>query len=138
MRETVQAVEKLQQEWRKRQVGNLGKVMVGARLRDVANILHLDVSTTSRRVKPCLKEGYLVNLESKRGRPSRLVVGDPLPDDAEVLPTPESLAKSCSLAGDSEGIYPPPPSSVLSGADVAPETLEVPLPQHFEEIQCPW
>jgi hypothetical protein len=138
MRETVQAVEKLQQERRKRQVGNPGKAMGGASLMDVTNILHLNRSTVSRRVNACLEEGYLVNRETKRGQPFRLVVGDPLPNDAEVLPTPESLAESCSLAGDSEGIYPPPPCSVLSGADVTPETLEVPLPQHCEEIQCPW
>ena len=138
MRETGQAVAKLQQERRKRQVGNPGKAMGGASLMDVANILHLNRSTVSRRVNACLEEGYLVNRETKRGQPFRLVVGDPLPEDSVVLPTPESLAKSCSLAGDSEGIYPPPPSSVLSGADVTPETLEVPRPQHCEEVQFPW
>ena len=139
MRETVQAVEKLQQERRKRQVGNSGKATGGASLMDVANILHLNRSTVSRRVNACLEEGYLVNLETKRGQLFRLVVGDPLPDDAEVLPTPELLAESCSLAGDSEGsgISPPPPSSVLSGTDVMPKTLEVPLPPYCEEIQPP-
>ena len=105
---------------------------------DVANILHLNRSTVSRRVNACLEEGYLVNRETKRGQPFLLIVGDPLPEDSVVLPTPESLAGSCSLAGDSEGIYPPPPSSVLSETDVMPKTLEVPLPQYCEEIQPPW
>ena len=129
MRETVQAVSKLQQERRKRQVGNPGKAMGGASLMDVANILLLNRATVSRRVNACLEEGYLVNRETKRGQPFRLVVGDPLPDDSVVLPTPESLAECCSVAGDSEGIYPPPPSSVMSGVDVTPET---------EELQPPW
>ena len=107
MRETVQAVEKLEQEMEGGLVEDPGEKMGGASLMDVANILHLNRSTVSRRVNACLEEGYLVNRETKRGQPFRLVVGDPLPDDAEVLPTPESLAGSCSLAGDSEGIDPP-------------------------------
>ena len=103
--------------------------MGGASLMDVANILRLNRSSVSRRVNACLEEGYLVNREIKRGQPFRLVVGDPLPDDSVVLPTPESLAECCSVAGGSEGIYPPPPLSVMSGADVTPET---------QEIQPPW
>ncbi|MGO8793000.1 MAG: hypothetical protein ACLQVL_37200 [Terriglobia bacterium] len=129
MRETVQAVAKLQQERRKRQVGSPGKALGGASLRDVATILRLNPSSVSRRVNACLEEGYLVNRETKRGQPFRLVVGDPLPDDSVVLPTPESLAECCSVAGDSEGIYPPPPSSDMSRADVTPET---------QELQPPW
>jgi hypothetical protein len=117
IRETVQAVERLEQGKK--------KGMVGASLMDVANILHLNRSTVSRRVSACLEEGYLVNRQTKRGQPSRLFVGDPLPGNSVVLPTPESLAESCSLAGGSEGIHPPPPCSALSGADVMPETLEV-------------
>jgi hypothetical protein len=123
MRETVQAVEKLQQGMRKSQVGNPGRVMGGVSLMDVANILHLNRSSVSRRVNACLHEGYLVNREPKRGQPFRLVIGDPMPDDAEVLPTPESLAGCCTVAGDSEGIDPPPSSSELSGPQVCgPET----------------
>jgi hypothetical protein len=90
MRETVQAVKKLEQETGEGLKGDRGDVMAGASLMDVANILHLNRSTVSRRVSACLEEGYLVNRETKRGQPFRLVVGDPLPDDAEVLPTPES------------------------------------------------
>ena len=118
VRETVQAVEKLQQQTRKRSVRHLGKGLGGASLMDVANILHLNRSSVSRRVNACLDEGYLVNREHKRGQPFRLVLGDPMPDDSDVLPTPESLAGSCSVAVDSEGIDPPPPSSELSGAEV--------------------
>jgi hypothetical protein len=125
MRETVQAVERLEQAKAEGPVGNLGMAMGGASLMDVANILHLNRSTVSRRVSACLEEGYLVNRQTKRGQPSRLFVGDPLPGNSVVLPTPESLAESCSLAGGSEGIHPPPPCSALSGADVMPETLEV-------------
>jgi hypothetical protein len=51
----------------------------------------LDKSTISRRVRQALDQGYLVNQEEKRGRAHRLVLGDPLPDDVDVLPKPEAL-----------------------------------------------
>ena len=61
-------------------------------------------SSASRRAKDAIKRGYLNNLEDKRGRPARLVLGDPLPDDVEVLPTPENLkAKYCTLAASTVG-----------------------------------
>ena len=53
--------------------------------------LNLDKSSTSRRAKEALARGYLKNLEDKRGRPARLVLGDPLPDEIAVLPTKETL-----------------------------------------------
>lgn len=35
--------------------------------------------------------GYLRNLEEKRGRPLRLVLGDPLPEEKHALPSPDDL-----------------------------------------------
>jgi MarR family len=58
---------------------------------DLAKRLHLDKSTTSRRVRAALDRGYLKNLEDKKGRPARLVVGDPLPDELVILSDPEVL-----------------------------------------------
>ena len=44
------------------------------------------------------------NLEEKRGKPARIVLGDPLPDDVEILPSPETLEECCSVASESEGV----------------------------------
>ena len=35
--------------------------------------------------------GFLRNLEDRKGRPARLVIGDPLPDEVELLPQPQRL-----------------------------------------------
>lgn len=77
IRETVKAVENLAED----------SVSIG----DLVKRLHLDKSTTSRRVRAALDRGYLKNLEDKKGRPARLVVSDPLPDELVILPNPEVL-----------------------------------------------
>jgi hypothetical protein len=57
--------------------------------------LGLDKSAASRRVDVASRAGYLRNDEDRRGRPARLVLGDPLPVEMDVLPTPETLTKKC-------------------------------------------
>jgi hypothetical protein len=74
---------------------------------DLRTRLKLDKSAISRRVADALDRGYLRNLEDKKGRPARLVLGDPLPDELEVLPAPERLRGCTVAAGDKE---PPSPS----------------------------
>ncbi|HEV2491967.1 MAG TPA: hypothetical protein VG204_02725 [Terriglobia bacterium] len=97
----------------------------GASVKEVADSLKLDVSTASRRVKVCLKNGYLRNLESRRGRPYKLVVGDSLPGEMLLLPDAESLARCCSVAASPEDGAPPPPSREPPGPDgVSPEIEE--------------
>ena len=44
------------------------------------------------RVKVAVERGYLRNLEDRKGKPARLVVGDQMPEDQEILPVPEDLA----------------------------------------------
>ena len=70
--------------------------------------LGLDKSSTSRRASDAIARGYLKNLEEKKGRPARLVVGDPLPDAVEVLPAVEKLGECCGLAPLREGVEPSP------------------------------
>jgi hypothetical protein len=74
--------------------------------RQLVTALDLDKGSVSRRVRAALDGGYLVNREDRRGRPHRLVPGDPLPDDLELLPDPEEL-HGCTVA---VGGHPPPPS----------------------------
>jgi hypothetical protein len=75
----------------------------------VAGRLKLDKSSASRRIRQALERGFLVNLEERKGRPHRLRVGDPLPDDTPVLPRPTELER-CSVAVNSGGATPPAPS----------------------------
>lgn len=63
----------------------------GITARAVADKLGLDKSTMSRRLRVAADGGYLRNLENKRGRPGRWVVGDPMPEDADLLPQPHNL-----------------------------------------------
>ena len=99
LRETVRAVEELQSE----------AGIEGVSMTTLGQKLKLDKSSTSRRAKEAIAKGYLKNLEDKRGRPARLVLGDPLPDDVAVLPTPETLeAKCCTVAPLQQGKKLPP------------------------------
>jgi hypothetical protein len=55
--------------------------------------LRLDKSAVSRRVQVAIEKGYLENLEDRRGKPSKLVLGRPLPKEDPVLPSPRELKK---------------------------------------------
>jgi hypothetical protein len=74
----------------------------------LAETLKLDKSATLRRVRAAIDRGYLKNLEDRKGRPARLVLGDPLPKDIEVLPKAEEL-QGYAVASETEGIGTPPP-----------------------------
>jgi hypothetical protein len=69
--------------------------VVSASLTEVARVMDRDKSTASRHVNEAIEAGYIINLEAKLGRPARLVPGDPLPSQGEVLPTPEALRERC-------------------------------------------
>jgi hypothetical protein len=91
-RETVEAVAHLAAEGER-----------GVSNKQIAAHLGLDESATSRRARKARDAGYLVNLEDKRGKPARYVVGEPMPEDARLLPEPSELAGSCTVAPVSEG-----------------------------------
>jgi len=87
MRETVQAVKDLK---------TARKPVVN--VTDVAAALNLDKSAALRRVRGAMKRGFLSNRNEKPGQPYDLALGDPLPDDKVILPTPECLS-GCTVAG---------------------------------------
>ena len=60
---------------------------------DIKKALKLDKSVVSRRVAAAVDAGVLRNLEDRKGRPTRLVLGDPLPKEIELLPKPRSVAR---------------------------------------------
>lgn len=78
----------------------------------VAERLRLDKSTTSRRLHMAADGGYIRNLEDKRGKPGRWVKGDPMPEEADLLPQPRNLetavsravAGGCAVAAINEGV----------------------------------
>ena len=63
-------------------------------LATVRKNLGIDKSSASRRVRQAIKAGYLINEEGTRGKPMRLRIGDPMPEEVQVLPTPEQLEKA--------------------------------------------
>jgi hypothetical protein len=72
-------------------VGGFGEPISIAQL---ASLLSLDKSATSRRWKNARSRGYVKNLEERRGKPARIVLHDPLPSDIAILPSPDRLERS--------------------------------------------
>jgi hypothetical protein len=76
---------------------------------EIAKHLKLDTSTASRRVRDAVSRGYLANNETRKGRPARIALGDPMPSDRQILRAPDELAECCAVAGLSEGYHIPSP-----------------------------
>jgi DNA-binding transcriptional ArsR family regulator len=138
VRETVEAVKRLRE-------GSNGEPVTVAEL---ARKLELDRSTVSRRARSAKDRGYLRDLEENLRKPSRLVLGDDLPDDLHILPRPgdvrasmqkrassnarpdgaqethrngqnsDDAYKACSRARVQEGIEYPPPPSGIEPGDI--------------------
>jgi biotin operon repressor len=81
VRETVEAVKWLRES-------SKGEPVTVAEL---ARKLKLDRSAVSRRVRNAKDRGYLRDLEENPRKPSRLIPGDDLPDDLQILPSPEDV-----------------------------------------------
>ena len=87
---------------------------------EIAKFLKLDTSTASRRVRDAVQRGYLANNETRKGRPARIALGDPLPSNRQILPHPDRLADCCTVAALQEGIDTPSPQ-----ADCGVELAEI-------------
>lgn len=74
----------------------------GVTVRAVADKLRLDKSNAGRRLRVAADGGYLHNLEDKRGRPGRWVIGDPLPESVDLLPDPARLTATVATTVDQE------------------------------------
>ena len=60
------------------------------KIADLARMLNLDRSAVQRRVTRALDGGFLVTSRREK-QPTKLLLGDPLPDDRPVLPAPEKV-----------------------------------------------
>jgi DNA-binding transcriptional ArsR family regulator len=93
VRETVKAVQQL-----------LLAHPEGVTAKALAAELGLDKSNASRRLDEAEAGGYLEDLEEKKkGKPRRVVIGEPLPDGDEILPHPNRIADGCAVAPVSMG-----------------------------------
>ncbi len=81
---------------------------------ELAKALNLDRGATSRRVATAINRGYVKNLEDRKGRPARLVLGDPMPEEIDVLPAPEALSAALlHRCGVDAGETSPPRATAL-------------------------
>lgn len=72
-------------------------------VKQVAEVLRLDASAVSRRVSVARSLGYLKNEESRRRMPAKLVIGDAMPEDIEILPHPDRLRDSVHVCACDQG-----------------------------------
>ncbi|MPZ51028.1 MAG: hypothetical protein GEU75_17290 [Dehalococcoidia bacterium] len=77
-------------------VTSLTKSASNTTAKAVGDLLGLQKETAWYRVKRALSLGYLLNEETRKGHPAKLVLGDPLPEDRPALPTVEELMPVCA------------------------------------------
>jgi DNA-binding Lrp family transcriptional regulator len=108
VRETVAAVRDLLLSDNNSDGGSIfdksGETMKYVDLSVLSQKLGLDKSPTSRRVQQAIKGGFLENLESRRGYRAKIVLGQQLPEDFSIFPTPEELEKKWLGTVDSGAI----------------------------------
>jgi hypothetical protein len=72
----------------------------------LASALQIDPSSARRRLDRAIDQGFVINA-ARRGAPRLLTLGEALPDDAAVLPTPQSLKEACmharAMGADDDG-----------------------------------
>jgi hypothetical protein len=114
----------------------------GVSLSTLADKLQLDKATVSRRWRVARNRGFLRNLETQRGKAARIVLGDPLPDEVEILPTVQALGDRCTVARVCEGQdTPPPPSAeedlLREAAELVAEDILIALDREDLGWRCP-
>ena len=68
---------------------------------ELAQRLRLDRSAAARRARTAIDEGYLSNLETKRGQPAKYAIGrESLPETQEILPKPEVIGLAGQLGSE--------------------------------------
>ena len=70
----------------------------------LAQALGLDKSAASRRAASAVQQGFLRNLEDRKGRPARLCLGEPIPEPLSSC----RRGRCCTVAVLIEGRLPPP------------------------------
>jgi hypothetical protein len=106
---------------------------------DIGRNLRIDRSAAARRVQAAEHRGFLKNLEDKRGKPGRFVIGDPLPADRVILPAVEDLSgEGCVGVHDKpegDSTPSPPPNGDRSGTEGDDTPADTPAQAHTPEIE---
>ncbi len=113
VRETVEAVQR---------IISVGQTEVG--VTDLCKPLMIERQAVWRRVKQAQHRGYLRNAETVKGKPARLVIGEPMPDDIDIFPSSERL--ECLLHGCARsegGTYPSPRDETDPGQEDDPSDV---------------
>jgi hypothetical protein len=110
VRETVAAVGALTQD---------DPLDEGVTYTHVASFLRLDKATAMRRSRMAISRGFVRNLEPRPGRPARLIIGDPLPEDGSLLPSASELAllHGCALDDGDQDEELDYPRALTTGVD---------------------
>lgn len=101
VRETVEAVKAI-----------IGHSECSVSNKELGEYLKLDKSAISNRVKQAIHLGYLINQEidkDKKGKSSKLVLGEPMPEEQEILPTVERLREVFQCSNENMRDYTPIP-----------------------------
>jgi hypothetical protein len=100
---------------------------------ELKDALKLDKSAISRRIAGALDGGFLRNLEERKGRPARLVLGDVLPANRGVLPLPDQLTSADGLHGCAVDRGDMAPQSPAEGQGInSIETPQEPPPEALQ------
>lgn len=113
VRETVEAIGDVRGGGEIRFPSEAGATSQSVAGTQVADRLGIDKSSAQRRIKQAVAAGYLVNLEERKGRPYKLILGNPMPEDIEILPTPERL-QGCMIDQRERSLSPDAHRSGLS------------------------
>lgn len=104
-------------------------------VKEVGDYLKLPKNTMLYRIRAARAGGYIVNQETRKGQPAKLVPGDPLPEERPALPEPSQLSVSAPEHPETSRTVEPPPvdrSYGESGEAVQP-AVQVPI----EPAVCP-
>ncbi len=58
---------------------------------ELAKRLGVDKATVSRNLESPISKGYIVNKETRKGKPAKLTIGKPIEEDIRILPSPKKL-----------------------------------------------
>jgi hypothetical protein len=111
----------------------------GVTVSRIAEHLQLDRSNVSRRLNVAADDGYIRNLEDKRGKPGRWVIGDELPGSVDLLPVCARVAEACApldlgvcgCAPESEGYS----GDVDETAELSPDPVQLATADNIVDLR---
>ena len=120
MRETIEAVKS---------VSRANPDDDGVTVQKLADHLTLDRSAVQRRVQAAREKGFVVNLEEKRGRAARYALGEPLPEQQDLLPStvpgPGCVHTADGCDGNAHSVSASDHEAIIEGVQLCSVSAEV-------------